>query len=60
MFGSKIYVDLEIGADETISFKKAHAVAENVHHAIEKNFPEVKHCMVHVNPVKVSKNESIK
>jgi len=54
MFGSKIYVDLEIGADETISFKKAHAVAENVHHAIEKNFPEVKHCMVHVNTNELS------
>ena len=24
--------------------------AEQVHDAIEKAFPEVKHCMVHVNP----------
>ncbi|MFR4559674.1 MAG: hypothetical protein ACLT4U_18980 [Blautia obeum] len=26
-------------------------MAENVHHSIEKNFKNVKHCMVHVNPV---------
>lgn len=50
MFGSKIYVDVEIGADETISLKEAHAIAQNVHDAIEKDFPKVKHCMVHVNP----------
>ena len=41
LFGSKIYVDLEISAD---------AIAERVHHMIEKTFQDVKHCMVHVNP----------
>jgi divalent metal cation (Fe/Co/Zn/Cd) transporter len=29
---------------------EAHDTAEKVHDAIEKEFPEVKHCMVHVNP----------
>jgi divalent metal cation (Fe/Co/Zn/Cd) transporter len=29
-----------------------HSIAERVHHAIEKNFPQVNHCMVHVNPSK--------
>lgn len=51
MFGSKIYVDVEIGADETISLKESHNIAQNVHDAIEKRFPKVKHCMVHVNPI---------
>lgn len=51
MFGSKLYVDVEIGADETISLKESHQIAQNVHDAIELNFPKVKHCMVHVNPV---------
>ena len=51
MFGAKIYVEVEIGADETITLKEAHDIAEEVHDAIEENFPKVKHCMVHVNPV---------
>ncbi len=50
MFGSKIYVDVEISADANISLIRAHAIAEQVHHAIERSFPKVKHCMVHVNP----------
>ena len=29
----------------------SHDIAENVHHTIEENFKDVKHCMVHVNPV---------
>lgn len=51
MFGSKLYVDVEIGADENTPLRDSHAIAENVHNAIEANFPKVKHCMVHVNPV---------
>ena len=49
-FGSKYYVDIEIKADGEKKFWEAHAIAENVHHAIEQQFPLVKHCMVHVNP----------
>ena len=51
LFGSKMYVDIEISADGTIPLDEAHDIAENVHHSIEKNFKDVKHCMVHVNPV---------
>ncbi len=51
VFGNKIYVDIEIEADGELTLTKAHAVAERVHDAIEKNFPKVKHIMVHVNPV---------
>lgn len=50
LFGSKIYVDVEISADGKKSLTEAHEIAENVHNEIEMNFPEVKHCMVHVNP----------
>ncbi|MDO4945153.1 MAG: cation diffusion facilitator family transporter [Ruminococcus sp.] len=53
LFGAKCYVDIEIGADGNSTLFTAHAIAEKVHDGIEKNFPEVKHCMVHVNPVDV-------
>lgn len=53
MFGSKLYVDVEIGADENTPLRDSHEIAENVHNAIEANFPKVKHCMVHVNPVEL-------
>ena len=49
-FGSKYYVDIEISADGDKKLKETHAIAENVHQAIEHQFPLVKHCMVHVNP----------
>lgn len=50
LFGSKIYVDIEIAVDGTLSLEKAHGIAEAVHLSIETSFPGVKHCMVHVNP----------
>lgn len=50
LFGSKVYVDLEISADGQQSLNDAHAIAERVHHMIENTFQDVKHCMVHVNP----------
>lgn len=50
VFGNKIYVDIEIRADGEETLKCAHATAERVHDSIEKNFPKVKHIMVHVNP----------
>lgn len=52
MFGSKIYVDVEIEADGDKTLREAHDVAERVHHAIEDHTENVKHCMVHVNPKK--------
>lgn len=51
LFGSKIYVDVEIAADGSKTLIEAHEIAERVHDAIEEGFPEVKHCMVHVNPL---------
>ena len=49
-FGNKIYVDIEISADGSMSLFEAHTIAEQVHDSIEQNFPKVKHIMVHVNP----------
>ncbi|MCI7182218.1 MAG: cation diffusion facilitator family transporter [Schaedlerella sp.] len=50
IFASKIYVDIEIAADGNLLLKDAHCIAEEVHDKIEESFPQVKHCMVHVNP----------
>ena len=50
MFGNKIYVDIEICADGSLTLTEGHVIAERVHDAIEKNFPKVKHIMVHVHP----------
>lgn len=55
MFAAKVYVDIEISADERLSLKDSHEIAERIHLAIEKEFPEVKHCMVHVNPFPTNK-----
>lgn len=50
LFGSKIYVEVEILMDGSKTLFESHERAEEVHLAIENNFPEVKHCTVHVNP----------
>lgn len=49
-FGEKIYVDLELGVDGDMKLKDAHDIAEKVHDILEKNFDDVKHVMVHLNP----------
>jgi cation diffusion facilitator family transporter len=49
-FGNKIYMDLEIAVDGNIKLVEAHDIAENVHNNVEKEFPNVKHVMIHVNP----------
>lgn len=50
LFGDKIYVDMEILLDGNLKLSEAHAIAEEVHDKIERDFPACKHCMVHVNP----------
>lgn len=50
LFGSKLYVDMEISADANLSLKASHEIAERVHSVIEEKYPECIHCMVHVNP----------
>ena len=50
LFGAKMYVEVEIEADETLPLRQAHDIAVQVHNGIEETFPLVKHCVVHVNP----------
>lgn len=50
IFGSKIYVDVEIAADGNKKLIETHQIAENVHNNLEERFPKIKHIMVHVNP----------
>lgn len=57
VFGNRIYVEAEIACDGTLALTDAHAIAEQVHEGIERNFPLVKHVTVHVNPYKMSENQ---
>jgi cation diffusion facilitator family transporter len=50
VFGNRVYVDIEICADGSMTLEAGHRIAERVHDAIEESFPKVKHIMVHVNP----------
>ena len=49
-FGNKYYVEVEIAVDPTITVQQGHDIGSLVHHTIEKEIEEVKHCMVHVDP----------
>lgn len=55
-FGAKMYVDMEIAADGNKTLYETHEIAEQVHNAIEAHFPDVKHCMVHVNPADIQRD----
>ncbi len=51
VFGARYYVDVEIAADGQQSLSEAHDIAERVHDHMEELFPDIKHIMVHVNPL---------
>lgn len=50
LFGSKIYLDVAIFVDGSLSLNEAHGIAQKVHDTIEKRYLNVKHCMIHVDP----------
>ena len=50
LFGDKIYVEVEILVNGSMTLYDAHEISQKVHDSIEGNFPKVKHCTVHVNP----------
>lgn len=52
-FGDKIYIDAEISVNGALSLADAHEIAERVHDAVEKQYPEIKHIMIHENPTAV-------
>ncbi len=57
MFGPKIYVDIDIALPGDMTLLESHRIAERVHDRLEKDFPKIKHCMVHVNPWEESERE---
>jgi len=54
MFGNnKIFVDLEIAVDGNLTTTQSHDIAQEVHDTLEGTSDlRIKHCVVHVNPVK--------
>ena len=58
LFGVKYYVDLEISLDRLLSLEEAHEISERIHDKVEEQLPDVKHCMIHVNPGKEKKEEN--
>ncbi len=51
VFGNRLYVDIDVLVDGTLSVEEGHDIAENVHDSIESNIEDVKHCMVHIEPI---------
>lgn len=49
-FGNRIYLNLDVTADGNLTLLEANRIQENVHKAIEQNYPEVKHVFVRVLP----------
>ncbi len=50
LFGSKIYVDVEVQIDKNKTFIEAHNLIHNLHDDIENSNSSIKHCMIHANP----------
>lgn len=46
---NKLYVDVDISVDATLTVEEGHNIASHVHNLIEED-SRIKHCMVHVNP----------
>ena len=57
---NRIYVDLEISVEATLSLIEAHTIAEAVHYQLEQNIHKIKHCTVHVNPLKLPRDPPCK
>lgn len=51
-YSNKLYVDVDISVDSSLTVKEGHDIAMKVHNEIEKN-SDIKHCMVHVNPYNI-------
>lgn len=51
LFGNRIYVDIEITVNGSLTLSESHEIAQSVHDSVEKKLLCVKHCMVHVNPI---------
>jgi cation diffusion facilitator family transporter len=49
LFGSKLYVDIEVTLDGELSFQRSHQIAHSIHDIVISS-DMVKDCIVHVNP----------
>ncbi|MGI6317720.1 MAG: cation diffusion facilitator family transporter [Dethiobacteria bacterium] len=47
---NKLFVDVDVAVEGTLSVTEGHNIAEKVHDKIENGNYKVKHCMVHVDP----------
>lgn len=56
-FGDKIYLDVEISVDGRLSLTDAHNIAEIVHDMVERQYPQIKHIMIHENPTSMDDYE---
>lgn len=56
LFGDRVYVDIEISLDKDLTLYEAHGYGHEIHDRIEEQYPEVKHCMVHINPYPANPN----
>lgn len=51
-FGSqKYYIDTDIAVNANLSLYEAHNIADRIHNQLEKEFPNLKHIMIHINPM---------
>ena len=51
MVGNRIFIEVEISLDGNMSLFQAHEIADNIRLEVLKNHEEVKHILVHVNPL---------
>ncbi len=49
-FGDKCYVEAEISLPGEMTLREAHEIGHEVHDHVERSFPKVKHCTIHLNP----------
>lgn len=49
-FGNRIYVELEIMADGSMSLLESNRISEKIHDAIERAYPKIKHILVKMLP----------
>lgn len=50
LFGSRIYVDIEVKIDKDMSFEAVHELTHVLHDNIERTNTSIKHVMIHANP----------
>lgn len=48
--GSGFWVDVEITLPKELSLYESHKIVEQLHDRLEKEFPRIKHVMIHTNP----------